>query len=159
MDSRRLIVPISVLLIPTLGSIQATWRVLGQREADHSPLSDDETLISPRSLRESSFTVVAPQANILWHVDPFLGDARNTRTQQQKRYCKKCSMRSAPCPLLGNGSLNTSPPQRIRRQQSDNFRCYETRCKYNRGRGVLYVVRIYSLLGNGCFLCVRLETI
>jgi hypothetical protein len=27
---------------------------------------------------------------ILWHADPFLGNARNTRTQQQKKYCKKC---------------------------------------------------------------------
>jgi hypothetical protein len=34
--------------------------------------------------------------NVLWHVDPF----------------------------LGNDSVNTFPRQRIRRQQSDNFRCY-----------------------------------
>jgi hypothetical protein len=51
-------------------------------------------------------------------------------------------------PLLGNRSVNTFSRQRIRRQQSDNFRCYTTRCKYNRGRGVFYVVRINPLLGN-----------
>jgi hypothetical protein len=35
-----------------------------------------------------------------------------------------------------------------------HFRCYATRCKYNNsGRGVFYVVLIYPLLGNGCFLC------
>jgi hypothetical protein len=56
-------------------------------------------------------------------------------------------------PLLGNDSVNTFPRQRIRRQQSYNFRCYATRCKYNnRGRGVFCVVRIYPLLDNGCFL-------
>jgi hypothetical protein len=48
----------------------------------------------------------------------------------------------------------------ISRQESDNFRCYATRCKCNnRGRGVFYVVRIYPLLGNGCFLWVRLEAV
>jgi hypothetical protein len=58
-------------------------------------------------------------------------------------------------PLLGNGSVNTFPPQRMRSQQSDNFRCYATRCKYNnRGRGVSYVVRIYPLLRNGCVFYV-----
>jgi hypothetical protein len=63
-------------------------------------------------------------------------------------------------PLLGNDSLNTSPRQRIRVQQSDNVRCYATCSKYNdRGRGVYYVVRIYPLLGNGCFLLVGLESI
>jgi hypothetical protein len=50
-------------------------------------------------------------------------------------------------PLLGNDSVNTFPRQRIRKQQSDNFRCYAARCKYNsRGRGVLYVVRIRCVL-------------
>jgi plasmid stabilization system protein ParE len=52
-------------------------------------------------------------------------------------------------PLLGKAYNNTR--QRIRRQQSDNFRCYATRCKYNNTvRGVLYVIRIYPLLSNGC---------
>jgi hypothetical protein len=46
--------------------------------------------------------------------------------------------------------VNTFPQQRIRRQKSDNFRCYATRCKYNnRERGVFYVVTIHPLLGNG----------
>jgi hypothetical protein len=31
--------------------------------------------------------------------------------------------------LLGNDSVNTFPQQRIRMQQSDNFRCCETLCK------------------------------
>jgi hypothetical protein len=34
--------------------------------------------------------------NVLWHADPFLGNARNTRTQQKKRYCKNCFL-SGPC--------------------------------------------------------------
>jgi hypothetical protein len=60
---------------------------------------------------------------ILWHVDPF----------------------------LGNDSLGAISRRRMRRQQSDNFRCYAARYKYNsRGRGVFYVVRMYPLLGNGC---------
>jgi hypothetical protein len=46
-------------------------------------------------------------------------------------------------PFLGNDSVNTFPRQRIRRQQSDNFRYYATRCKCNnKGRGVSYVVHI-----------------
>jgi hypothetical protein len=68
------------------------------------------------------------------------------------------------CPLLGNGSLNTFPQKQtrgtighlfldnahIRRQQSDNSRCYATCCKYNnRGSCAFYVVRIYPLRGNG----------
>jgi hypothetical protein len=62
-------------------------------------------------------------------------------------------------PLLGNDSVNTFTRQRICRQQSDNFRYYATRCKYNnRGRGVFYVVSIYPLFGKGWFLWVRLQT-
>jgi hypothetical protein len=50
--------------------------------------------------------------------------------------------------------------QRILRQQSYNFRCYAMGCKYNnRGRGVFYMVGVYPLLGNGCFIWIRLETI
>jgi hypothetical protein len=50
-----------------------------------------------------------------------------------------------------NDSVNTFPRQRIRMQQSDNFRSYATRYKYNnKERCVFYVVRIYPLLGNGC---------
>jgi hypothetical protein len=74
-----------------------------------------------------SFVKVRPKYNgililILWHVDQ----------------------------LLGNDSVNTFPRQQMHRQQSDNFLCYATHCKHNRGRGVFYVVRIYPLLGNGC---------
>jgi hypothetical protein len=57
-------------------------------------------------------------------------------------------------PLLGKNSVSTFQRQRIRRQQSDTFRCYATRCNYNtRGRGDFYVVRIYPLLGNACVFC------
>jgi hypothetical protein len=50
-------------------------------------------------------------------------------------------------PLLGNDSVNTFQRQQICRQQSDNFRCYASRCKHNnRGRGVFYssVSRLYK---------------
>jgi hypothetical protein len=62
--------------------------------------------------------------NILWHVDPFLDNARNTPTQQQKKYCMNCFL-CCPCHshcyatgrytqtrgiigdlLLGNGEVN-----------------------------------------------------
>jgi hypothetical protein len=46
------------------------------------------------------------------------------------------SMWSAPCPLLGNGPLNTFPRQRIPRQHSDYFRCYAARCKTPRETNV-----------------------
>jgi hypothetical protein len=42
-------------------------------------------------------------------------------------------------PFLGNDSVNTFPRQRIRRQQSDNFHCYATRCKYKTEEGVFSV--------------------
>jgi hypothetical protein len=65
------------------------------------------------------------------------------------------------CPLLGNDSVNTFLQQRIRRQQSDNFRCYATDCKYNSGgRVVFYFGSLISIAGRRmCFLWVRLETI
>jgi hypothetical protein len=47
-------------------------------------------------------------------------------------------------PLLGK-------TYNIARQQSDNFRFYVKRCKYNNiGSSVFYVVHIYPLLGNRC---------
>jgi hypothetical protein len=51
-------------------------------------------------------------------------------------------------PFLCNDLVNIFPQHRIRRQQLDNFHCYATRCKYNSGSGVFYVVRIFPLLGN-----------
>jgi hypothetical protein len=39
------------------------------------------------------------------------------------------SMWVTPCPLLGNGFLNTFSRKRTCRQQSDNFRCNATCCK------------------------------
>jgi hypothetical protein len=56
-------------------------------------------------------------------------------------------------PLLGNASVNIFPRQRIRRQQSDHFVAMQRSCKYkNRTgvtRGVFYVLRVLSLIGNG----------
>jgi hypothetical protein len=49
--------------------------------------------------------------NILWHVEPF----------------------------LGNDPVNTFPQQRMRKQKSDNFRCYATRCKYTIEEEVLSI--------------------
>jgi hypothetical protein len=59
-----------------------------------------------------------------------------------------------------NDSANTFPRQRIRRQQSDKFRCYAVRYKSdNRGRSVFCMIRMLSIAGQRmCFLCVRLET-
>jgi hypothetical protein len=40
----------------------------------------------------------------------------------------------------------------VTKQQSYNFRCHAARCKYNRRRCVLCVLRKYPLLGNGYVL-------
>jgi hypothetical protein len=63
-----------------------------------------------------SLCLVTNAHNILWHVEP----------------------------LLGNDSVNTFPRQRIRRQQSDNFRFYAT---------VQWIQQ-----RKRCFLWIRLET-
>jgi hypothetical protein len=60
-------------------------------------------------------------------------------------------MTCTPRPVAGQRHCNKFPRKRVRRQQSDNFRCYATHYEYNsRGRGVFYMVRIYALLDNGC---------
>jgi hypothetical protein len=63
-------------------------------------------------------------------------------------------------PVAGQRLGKHNPTTTYTGQQSDNFRCYAAPCKYNnRGSCVFYSVSIYPLLGNGCFLLVRLETI
>jgi hypothetical protein len=75
--------------------------------------------------------------NILWHVDP----------------------------LLGNDSVNKPAANTQPTIQQTHFQATPTiHARNNRtgvGRGVYYVVRIYTLLGNGCVLCavVRPESI
>jgi hypothetical protein len=58
--------------------------------------------------------------------------------------------------IVGNAYKNTR--RAIRRQQSDNIRCYATLCKQkNKERGVSYVTRIAGQ--RMCFIWVRLEVI
>jgi hypothetical protein len=61
------------------------------------------TKVSGRNSKLFS-TAVIVYCFILWHVVPFLGNARNTRTQQQKSYLKKCFLcgpRHAQCWATG----------------------------------------------------------
>jgi hypothetical protein len=60
-------------------------------------------------------------------------------------------------PLLGNDSVNTSPRQRIREQQSGSFHFYTTHCKYNNRRCFLCGLHISIAGQRMCFLWVRLE--
>jgi hypothetical protein len=67
-----------------------------------------------------------------------------TRTSLRHIYIVTCR------PVAGQRLGKHIPATTNTQKQSDNFRFYATRCKYNnRGRGVFYVVRIYPLLGNG----------
>jgi hypothetical protein len=82
-------------------------------------------------------------------------------TQLHDSHSRKTAKYWHADPLLGNDSVKTFPRQRIRRQQSDNSRCYATRCKYNnRGSDIFYVVRHISIAGQRMyFLWIRLEDI
>jgi hypothetical protein len=65
----------------------------------------------------------ADTANILWRIDPLLGNGRNSRTTG---LCNS---------FLSNGSVNTFPWKRTRTQQYS----------YNGNGGVFYVARTEEL--------------
>jgi hypothetical protein len=58
-------------------------------------------------------------------------------------------------PLLGNDSVYTFPWQRIRRQQSDNFRCYATHAKIELVSQEVFSIGLHTSIAKQlmCFLC------
>lgn len=94
------------------GSSGNGWRVV-TAEKKTEP-REYETKLSPWKKKRwcacRLFGTNGLKEGAIWHVDPFLGNAWNTCTQQKKSY-KKCffCMWSVPCPVLGYGVVNIHP--------------------------------------------------